>query len=161
MDDHEALDTAEHIVRNRDIPLLTRIYHTMKDIESLERHSDWQYERLFSVTKRLKGMPGGGGMPSGMEAVLAEVDELNHDFGEKIKQYVYELKVAERIMNGIESRTMRTFVQMYYIDNVGKRKIMSELDMSEWRFNQARESIENAEDMASVRWRERFLTQEG
>lgn len=144
------------IIANRDIPLLTRIFYTMKDIECLEKRSEWQYERMFSVTKRLRGMPGGGGLPTGMDSALAEVDELNHEYGEKIKQYVYELKTAEKILNGIESSTMRTFVRMYYVDNIPKKEIMNDLDMTEWRFNQARESIEQADSMEAVRWHERY-----
>lgn len=137
---------------NRDLPLLTRIYATMQEIVSLERRSEWQYDRAFSVTKRLRGMPGGGGLPSGMDAVLSEVDELNHEYGERIRQYVYELKTAERILNAIPSPVMRTFVRMYYVDNLPKADVMRELNMTEWAFNKVRDRVEQAESMAKVRW---------
>ena len=161
MEDHEALDTAEHIVMNRDIPLLSRVFYTMQDIVSLEKRSEWQYERMFSITKRLKAMPGGGGLPSGLDQTYAEVEEMNHEYGEAIRQYVNELKAAERILNGIESRTMRTFVQMYYVDHIGKTEIMRELDMTEYGFKRARMCIEQAEDIPHVRWREHFVLGHG
>lgn len=151
----------EHYVMNRDIPILSRVFYTMQDIVSLEKRSEWQYERMFSITKRLKGMPGGGGLPSGLDQTYAEVDELNHEYGEAIRLYVRELKAAEHILNGIESRTMRTFVQMYYVDHIGKADIMRELDMTEYGFKRARTSIEQAEDMAHVLWRERYLLIQG
>lgn len=145
--------TAEDaVIKNRDIPALTRIFYTMQEIVSLERRSEWQHERLFSVTKRLRSMPGGGGLPSGIDAVIAEVDEMNHEYGEKIRQYIYELKVAEQVLNGIRHPMMRAFVRMYYVDKVSKAEIMRELDMSEWAFRKARASIEQAERMELVRW---------
>ncbi len=156
MHENETIREAERYVTNRDIPLLTQIYYTMQEIVSLENRSEWQNERLYSVTKRLKGMPGGGGLPSGLDAAIAELDEMNHDYGEALQRYVHELKTAERILNGIESRTMRTFVQMFYVDNITKSKVMRELDMTEYAFERARESIEQAQDMAHVKWRERF-----
>ena len=155
------MSEAEHYIVNRDIPVLTRIFYTMQDVLSLEKRSEWQQERMFSVTKRLRGMPGGGGLPSGIDQALSEMDELNHDYGVRLKDYVHELKVAERILNGIESRTMRTFVRMVYVDNIAKSAVMRELDMTEYGYRKARENIELASDMAHVRWNERFLTMEG
>ena len=157
MEVKERLDMDTCIIMNRDIPLLSRIFYTMQDIVSLERRSEWQYDRMFSITKRLRGMPGGGGLPSGLDATYAEVDEMNHEYGEAIRQYMNELKTAERILNGIESRTMRTFVQMYYVDHIGKTEIMRDLDMTEYGFKRARACIEQAPDMAHVQWRERFV----
>lgn len=148
---------AERYILNRDIPVLTRIWYTMQDIVSLEKRGDWQRERMFSVTKRLRGMPGGGGLPSGIDAALCELDELNHEYGEKLRAYVSELKTAERILNSIESATMRTFVRMYYVDNIGKAEIIRELGVTEYGFARARRCVEQAPDMAHVRWHERFL----
>lgn len=151
------MSEVEYRVNNADIPMLTRIYYTMQDIISLEKRGDWQRERMFSVTKRLRGMPGGGGLPSGIDATLCELDELNHEYGEKLRAYVYELKNAERVLNGIESANMRTFVRMYYVDNIGKAEIIRELGITEYGFARARRCVEQAPDMAHVRWHERFL----
>ena len=143
-------------VKNQDIPLLTRIFYILKEAESVERRGEWTYERLFNITRRMTGMPIGGGNPPGMDGTLAEVEELNRIYGDKLAECIKALKDAERILNGIESQTMRTFVQMYYIDDVSKAEIMRELNMTEWKFNKARENIENAECMKKVVWKERF-----
>lgn len=160
MSETEYTRKTEHVVMNRDIPPLTQIFYTMQDIISLERRSDWQRERMYSVTRQLRSMPGGGGLPSGLDKTIAELEELNHDYGERLQQYVHELKTAERILNAIESRTLRTFVQMFYVDNIKKAEIMRELDMSEYAFERARTSVERAPDMAHVRWHERYLTRD-
>lgn len=143
-------------VRNQDIPLLTQIFYILKEAESVERRGEWTYERLFNITRRMTGMPIGGGNAPGMDGTLAEVEELNRIYGDRLQECVKELKDAERILNGIESQTMRTFVQMYYIDDISKAEIMRELNMTEWKFNKARENIENAENMKKVVWKEKF-----
>lgn len=143
-------------VRNQDIPLLTQIFYILKEAESVERRGEWTYERLFNITRRMTGMPIGGGNAQGMDGTLAEVEELNRIYGDRLQECVKALKDAERILNGIESQTMRTFVQMYYIDDISKAEIMRELNMTEWKFNKARENIENAENMKKVVWKEKF-----
>lgn len=145
-------------VRNQDIPLLNGIFDILKEAESVERRGDWTYERLFAITRRVTGMPGGGGNAPGMDGTLAEVEELNKVYGERVKECCHALKEAERILNGIPSQSMRTFVQMYYIDEVPKKDIMQELNMTEWAFDKARESIEKAENMKAVKWKEKFVT---
>ena len=143
-------------VRNQDIPLLTQIFYILKEAESVERRGEWTYERLFNITRRMTGMPIGGGNAPGMDGTLAEVEELNRIYGDRLQECVKTLKDAERILNGIESQTMRTFVQMYYIDDISKAEIMRELNMTEWKFNKARENIENAENMKKVVWKEKL-----
>ena len=143
-------------VRNQDIPLLTQIFYILKEAESVERRGEWTYERLFNITRRMTGMPIGGGNAPGMDGTLAEVEELNRIYGDRLQECVKALKDAERILNGIESQTMRTFVQMYYIGDISKAEIMRELNMTEWKFNKARENIENAENMKKVVWKEKF-----
>ena len=143
-------------VRNQDIPLLTQIFYILKEAKSVERRGEWTYERLFNITRRMTGMPIGGGNAPGMDGTLAEVEELNRIYGDRLQECVKALKDAERILNGIESQTMRTFVQMYYIDDISKAEIMRELNMTEWKFNKARENIENAENMKKVVWKEKF-----
>ena len=141
-------------VANRDIPLLMQIYYIMQEVESLEMRSQWQYDRLYSITKRITGMPGGGGLPQGIDATLAALEEINEQYAEQIRTYTAQLKAAERILNGIPSETMRAFVRMYYVDRIKKADIMRELDMTEWGFNRARRSVEQADCMANVIWRE-------
>ena len=147
-------------VWNQDIPLLTRIFYILKEAESVERRGEWTYERLFNITRRMTGMPIGGGNAPGMDGTLAEVEELNRIYGDKLAECIKALKDAERILNGIESANMRTFVQMYYIDDISKAEIMRELNMTEWKFNSARQRIEEAECMKKVVWKERFCLAE-
>ena len=144
-------------IRNKDILLLGSVYCIMQDIKSLEERRSWQHERMFAITKRLTGMPGGGGTQRGLDAALAALDELDEQQGELLKQYARDLKTAERILNSIPSRKMRTFVQMYYMDEISKGEIIRELNMTEWGFDRARTAIEQASDMAHVVWRERFI----
>ena len=99
-------------IRNRDIELLTRIFYIMQDIRSLQRRSDFQNDLLYSTTKRLTGMPGGGGLPHGFDVIIGELEEMNRDYGEKINDYVRDLRKAEKILNGIPDKAMRTFVRI-------------------------------------------------
>lgn len=62
------------------------------------------------------------------------------------------LKKAERILNGIESMTMRTMVEMLYVDKLPGSTVRQELGLTEWQYKQARKSIEDAESMALVKW---------
>lgn len=142
-------------VKNRDVLLMSRIFEIMQDIISLENRSDWQYERLFSITRRLTGMPGGGGLPQGMEGTIAEVNELNERYGDRLKNYVHALKEAEKILNAMPE-SMQTFVRAYYIDGLTRAEVMRELNMTKWAFDHARESIEQAECMAKVKWKEKY-----
>lgn len=143
-------------VKNRDILPLTRIFYILKEAVSVERRGEWTYERLYNITRRMTGMPIGGGNAPGMDGTLAEVEELNRIYGERLQECIRALKECERILNNIQSTTMRTFVQMYYIDDISKAEIMRELNMTEWKFNSARKSIEEAENMQKVAWKERF-----
>lgn len=149
------------IIKNKDIPLLSRVLYVMQDIRSLENRCEWQSTRLFNVTQQITGMPRGGGGNSGFDAVFAEMDELNEEHRERLKAYVRELKAAEKIINSIPSRTMRTFVVMMYVENQPDAVVQRELNMSRRGFENARNAVEIAESMASVAWRERYMIQKG
>lgn len=141
---------------NRDVPLLARIFYIMQDIRSLQRRSEFQNEQLTSTTKRLTGMPGGGGLPHGFDTIIAELEEVNRDYGEKIGEYIRDLRKAENILNGIRSETMKTFVRMFYVDQLPQAEVMRDLEMTEYQFSRARKAIEDAESMRKVNWPERF-----
>lgn len=148
-------------MNNRDIPLLTRIFYIMQDIRSLQHRSDFQADQLTSTTKRLTGMPGGGGLPHGFDAIIGELEELNSYYGEKIEEYVKELRKAENILNGIRDQNMRTFVRMFYVDQLAQTEVIRELEMTDYQFERARRLIEEAECMRKVDWPNRFkLTSE-
>ena len=146
----------EQGIKNRDIPLLTRIFYIMQDIRSLQRRSEFHNEQLYSTTKRLTGMPGGGGLPHGFDAIIGELEELNGDYSEKIREYVTDLRKAEKILNNITSQTMRTFVRMFYVDQIEKAEIIRDLEMTEYQFDKCRKAIEDAESMRKTDWPEKF-----
>ena len=74
-----------------------------------------------------------------------------------MRQYLHELHAAERILNGIESRAMRAFVAMRYCMNMSDAEIRRDLNMSEYGIARAKKAVEEAENMASVVWRERYI----
>lgn len=145
------------VIRNRDIPILVDVLATMQLVDETERRLDWQHDRMLSINQHISGMPGGGSLPKGLEDAFAMLEEVGEAHEERVKQYVHELRKAERILNGIESRSMRTFVVMKYVMDVPDAEIRRELNMTEWGFNRARKSIEGAENMASVVWREKYI----
>lgn len=145
------------IIKNRDIPLLSRVLYVMQDVCSLETRQEWQRERMYNITQKITGMPGAKGQPNGFDAAFAALDELCDEQRGRIAAYMRELKTAEKIINSIESRTMRTFVVMMYVDEIPSTVIQKELNMTRRGFENARNAIEQAEDMASVVWRERYM----
>lgn len=128
------------IVKNRDIPLLARVLYVMQDVCSLEKRCEWQRDRLFSITQHITGMPSVKGVPSGFDAAFAAIDGINEEHREQIAAYTRELKAAEKIINSIPSRTMRTFVVMMYVDGLPQEKVREELNLTEWGFRRARDS---------------------
>ena len=143
-------------MNNKDIPLLSRIFYIMQDIRSLQHRSDFHDEQLYSTTTRLTGMPGGGGMPHGFDSIIGELEEVNHEYGEKIAEYVEELKKAEKILNGIEEPKMQIFVRALYVDQLAQAEVMRELEMTEYQFAKARKCVEEAENMKKVQWPDPF-----
>lgn len=144
-------------IKNRDIPLLSRVRFIMQEVCRTEKRREWQQDRMFSITQKLTGMPGGGGVPKGFDAAFAMLEEADDAHKRNVIEYCRELKAAERIINSIPNLTMRTFVVLFYVDGLTKKQVMAELNMQEWGFRRARESIEQAADMAHVIWRERYI----
>lgn len=145
------------MIRNRDIPLLADVLPIMQEICQIERRRDWQRDRMTNITQHLSGMPGGGGEPKGLDEAFALLSELDEEHEQRCKEYVRQLRAAQRILNGIESRSMRTFVIMKYIMDVPDTDIRDELNMTRTGFNRARRCVESAECMAAVKWRERYI----
>ena len=76
------------------------------------------------------------------------------------REYACRLRAAQRILNGIESLTMRAFVMMKYVMGLRDGEIRQQLNMTRRGFERARQSVEDAPDMASVKWRERYIVSE-
>ena len=120
----------------------------------------WQKDRAYNVTRRLTGMPTAHGGENGLDATLAALSALTEDYGEKVRSYTREIRTAERILSEIPSETMRVFVRMFYVDNLPAAQVRRELHMSEYGFARARNAVEQAQDMNSVIWRERYMVDE-
>ena len=90
----------------------------------------------------------------------AALSGLEEEHSEKVRQYKRALKQAENIINGIASLRMRTLVMMLYVEDIPAREVRERLNMSRRRFHAAVEAIEQAEDMAHVRWRENAFSEE-
>lgn len=144
-------------VRNRDIPLLSEILYIMQDICQIEYRRDWQHDRMYNITQHLTGMPGVGGLPNGLDEAFALLSEIDEEHEARCKEYVRQLRKAQNILNGIESRTMRTFVVMKYIMNVPDVNIRDELNMTRRGFDRARRAVEEAPSMEAVKWQERYI----
>lgn len=141
-------------IRNRDIHLLSVVLYTMQDVSATEQKRMWQQDRLWNMTQRITGLPGGSHVPSGYDANFAEIGEIEEKYAEELDKYTEELAAAERILNSIKSRTMRTFVTMKYVLHMPDKAIMRELNIRRWRYESMREAVEDAESMDKVRWSE-------
>ena len=105
----------------------------------------------------LTGMPGGGGATHGLEDVFSRLAEVEEEHKEGCRQYYRQLKAAEEILNGIGSDSMRTFVKMKYVFDIPDTEIRERLNMTRRGFEKARQAVEDAPDMAAVRWREKYI----
>lgn len=145
------------VIRNKDIPLLADILSIMQEVCQIEKQRDWQRDRMANITQHLTGMPGGGGVPKGLDEAFAMLSELDEEHEQRCKEYVRQLKAAQKILNGIESRSMRAFVIMKYVMDMRDVDIRDELNLTRTGFSRARRCIETADSMASVKWRERYI----
>lgn len=147
------------LIRNRDIPVLSRVIYAMQDARMIERRIDWQEDQLGNITVNMSGMPRGSGPASGFDATYAALDYLCEQHKEQLSMYMRELKEAEKIINAIQNPKMRTFVVMMYVEELPKAVVRRELNMTEYAFNKAKHAIEQAESMSAVVWRERYITE--
>ncbi len=147
------------IVKNEDIITLANVLSIMQEVKGIERRREWQNERMYSIkAQRITGMPGGGGgTPSGLEASFSLLSELDAEHEQSCRSYVRELRKAERILNGITSISMRTFVMMKYVMDIPDSQIQKELGMTRRKFERAKRCIEDAETMSMVKWQERYI----
>ncbi len=145
------------VVRNRDIPLLADILYIMQEVCAIEQRRDWQKERMYNITQHLTGMPGRSGGATGLDEAFALLSEIDEEHEERCKEYVQQLKEAQRILNDIESRSMRSFVVMKYVMGMQDTEIRQELNLTRRAFEKAKRSIEDADCIANVRWQERYI----
>lgn len=144
-------------IKNKDIPLLAEVFCIMQDIKQIEQRREWQQDRMFNITQHLTGMPGGGGSPRGLDEAFAILSEIDDEHKQRCKEYARQLRKAQKILNSIESRTMRTFVVMKYVMDAPDTEIRQALNMTKHGFYRARRCVENASCMAAVKWQERYI----
>ncbi len=150
---------AAAVVCNRDIPVLQDVLPVMQLVNRTEELRGWQRGRAEKITANLTGMPRGGDA-LGLDGVVAALDELDRKQAGECREYACRLRAAQRILNGIESLTMRAFVMMKYVMGLRDGEIRQQLNMTRRGFERARQSVEDAPDMASVKWRERYIVSE-
>lgn len=153
-------DTTERrprLVKNRDIIPLSRALAVIQNMRAIEEKRRWQRDRLLNVTHKITGLPGGGGVPHGLEAAFAEISELDDEYAEECRMYIRTLREIEAILSGIESETMLAFVTKKYVFGEPNAAIMRDLDMTRIEFERACDRIEEARDMAHVFWPERYI----
>lgn len=148
-------------VKNRDIPLLSRVLSTMQMIAQTERRQDYQRLRMQRITQYLGGMPGGSRTPKGLDEAFAILSEIDSEYELQCRAWARELRKAEGILNGIESRMMRAFVTMKYVMDIPDEKIRRDLNMSRRKFEAARQAVEEAQSMEQVKWSEGYAVETG
>lgn len=143
-------------VKNKDIITLSRVLYAMLDVTTTEQKRLWQQDRLWNMTRRLTGMPGGHGEPAGLDRSFAAISEIEERYGRECDDYVRELNEAEDILNAIQSPNMRAFVTARYVLGMGNKEIMGRLNMKRFRYDSLCRMIEEAPDMAvaGAKWEE-------
>ena len=147
-------------IRNKDILLLSRVLYTMQDVSCTEQKRLWLQDRLWNMTQKLTGMPGGHGVPKGLDEPLADISEMEKQYREELPKCYRELQEAEAILNAIPIQEMRTFVTMKYVLDMSRKEIMSRLNLKRWKYNDICNRIEQAQDMTHVEWPERYMLYE-
>ena len=143
-------------IRNQDIITLSNVLYAMQDVSMTEQKRMWLQERLFSMSQRITGMPGGG-PKSGMEDKFAIIDELEEKYTKENEAFLRELHRAEEILNSIRNRKMRTFVMKKYVFGGSNAEIQKDFNMKRRKYEQVCKAIEQAPDMAHVKWDEAYM----
>lgn len=151
---------AEIEVNNVDIITLQRLFYAMQDVCTTEERCEWENDRMYSITQRLTRTGGGGGAPSGLDAGLAAIEEAEAKHRTRLMEYKKELSRAERILGGIRNPNMRTFVMLMYVFMLPGEEVRKRLNMTEYGFKRARKLIEQAHDMASAEWIDKYVLAE-
>ena len=146
-------------IANRDIPLLREVLPIMQNINQTERLREWQSERMTKITAGLSGMPGGGGR-KGLDDALSVLDELERNQIKACSEYGRILRRAQGVLNQIQSISMRAFVMMKYVMGIPDAEIRRELGMTRRGFERALRAVQNAPDMASVKWQEKYILEQ-
>lgn len=157
--DKRFTDTDTTYIDNEDVITLSNIWYLMRDITNLEERRAWQEGRMYHMTQHLSNGPGGGsgGKTKGLEETFAALAELDEEHEKECADYVKEMKKAQKILNKIKSKSMKTFVTMLYMMNRPFSEIRKELNMTRRMFYAAKLAVEGAPNMESVEWKDKFI----
>ncbi|MBQ8507204.1 MAG: hypothetical protein IJ466_07245 [Clostridia bacterium] len=137
-------------IRNRDIAVLEDVTAAMQEVCRYEDMSEWQGDRIFSITRMLTGMPCASGGAKGLDNSLSKLEAAQERYAGELEKCLRLLEKAESIINSIENREMRNFVVLMYVMKLPPAEVRRELNMSEWSFRQARQKVEQARSMRDV-----------
>lgn len=147
------------VVKNRDIPVLANLKYIMVEIQYIEERRLWEYTRVTNITQHLSGMPHGSGNGQKTEDAIIRMMDIEQEHAQKCQEYVSQIKAAKRIINSIQTQSMRTFVNMRYVMGISDVEIRRQIGMSKRGFYRARDAVETAPSMADVRWPEKYILQ--
>ena len=146
----------EETIKNADVLKIRDIPSLQESVEALERKRDWVRSRSAKITRQFSPMPAGGsGTRRAMDDTVAELDELDARYTLLLGSYLRQLRIAEKLLSGIESIQMRTFVRLMYLERLKCPEIQKRLNMSRWVFESCRNDVEKAETLADVKWHDR------
>lgn len=143
-------------VKNRDIPTLAAVLGMLQTVGKTEEMAQRQRDIMLKITAAFGGTPGGGER-RGLDSAVATLDELEGELQRGVAAYARTLREAERILNGIESPTMRAFVLLKYVTGARDAEVRRVLGLTRRGFARAVRAVQDAEDMKSVRWQERYI----
>lgn len=150
MDRKDGKTERQVTVKNRDIITLSRVLYAMLDVSATEKKRLWAQDRLWNMTQKLTGMPGGHSEPSGLDRSFAAISDIEERYERECAGFVNELKRAEEILNAIPNPNMRTFVTARYVLGMGNKEIMARLNMKRFRYESLCRMIEAAPDMRAA-----------
>lgn len=142
-------------IKNKDIPKLRCVLYRMQEVRRLEDAGERQRDRRHAITRVFSGMPGSsGGVPRGLEAAMARLDEISEEYAQRLVDALDALDEAQDILNGIADMRLRVFVAMIYVDDMSAKEVQKELNLTDWKYRRVREMVEQAECMRGLEWPE-------
>ena len=131
---------------NRDLAIIAEQVAAMERIEQIQTAIEFQRDKAQDITQKYDRVGGGksGGVPHGLEGLVAELDELRRREVAAIERYTAAALAAEEVIEGINNPQMKRFVTWYYVRGVKIRVIAAVMHVSERHLYNLRERLERA-----------------
>ena len=143
-------------IHNPDIRRIREIPYLRESLEALERRRDWARGRCERITRQFSPVSGGGGgARRPMDDMAAELEELDRRYQLLMKSYLRQLRHAERLLAGIESLQLRTFITLAYLEDRKGPDIQKRMNMSRWVYENSRRICEEADSIGEIKWHDR------